>query len=60
VTWLRRDLILPMVVGLVLLLALTSAIWEFIQTGEFYMLSHRFLPDLVARFHASGRMRFIL
>jgi hypothetical protein len=53
-------LILPLVGGLVLLLALPFSIWEFIQTGEFYMLSHRFLPDLVARFHGPGRMRFIL
>jgi hypothetical protein len=57
---LSRHAILPAVVILVLLAALPFAVWEFIQTGEFYMLSHRFWPDLVARFHGPGRMRFIL
>jgi hypothetical protein len=55
----RRSL-LPTIVAVVLLAALPFAVWEFIQTGEFYMLSHRFLPDLVARFHGPGRLRFIL
>jgi hypothetical protein len=50
---------LPAVAILVLLAALPFAIWEFIQTGEFYILSHRFLPDLVARFYGPGRLRFI-
>jgi hypothetical protein len=44
---------------LVLLAALPFAVWEFIQTGELYLLSHRFLPDLVDRFHGPGRLRFI-
>jgi hypothetical protein len=57
---LSRHAILPAVVILVLLAALPFAVWEFIQTGEFYLLSHRFWPDLVARFHGPGRMRFIL
>lgn len=57
---LSKNSILPAVVTVVLLAALPFAICEFVQTGEFYMLSHRFLPDLVARFHGPGRMRFIL
>ena len=55
-----RDSVLPAIVILVLVAALPFAVWEFIQTGEFYLLSHRFWPDLVARFHGPGRMRFIL
>jgi hypothetical protein len=56
---LSRHSILPAVVILVLLVALPFAVWEFIQTGEFYMFSHRFWPDLVARLHGPGRLRFI-
>jgi hypothetical protein len=52
--------VLPAIVVLALVAALPFAVWEFIQTGEFYLLSHRFWPDLMARFHGPGRMRFIL
>jgi hypothetical protein len=55
-----RKSILPAVVIIALLAALPFAVWEFIQTGELYIFSHRFWPDLVARFHGPGRMRFIL
>ena len=55
-----RDSVLPAIVILALVAALPFAVREFIRTGEFYMLSHRFWPDLVARFHGPGRMRFIL
>ena len=55
-----RRAILPTAVIIVLLAALPFAAWEFIQTGEFYLLSRRFWPDVVARFHGPGRMRFIL
>jgi len=57
---LSRDSILPAVVIIALLAALPFATWEFIQTGELYIFSHRFWPDPVARFHGPGRMRFIM
>jgi len=33
---------------------------EFLKTGELYILSRRFLDDIVARIHGPGRLRFIL
>jgi hypothetical protein len=45
---------------LVLLETLPFVVWEFMQTGEVYIFSHRFWPDLVARLHEPGRMRFIM
>lgn len=56
----KRDTLLTLIVLGVLVAAIPFAVWEFIQTGEFYLLSHRFLPDIVARFHGPGRLRFIL
>jgi hypothetical protein len=56
---LSRDSILPAIV-IIVLLALPFAVWEFFQTGELYIFSHRFWPDLIARLHGPGRMRFIL
>src|SRR5689334_18706430 len=55
----RSSVLMAIVIG-VLLAATPFAVWEFIQTGEFYVLSHRFLRDIVARFHGPGRLRFIL
>jgi hypothetical protein len=55
-----RHSVLPAIVFLVLVAALPFAVLEFIRTGQLYMLSHRFWPDLVARLHGPGRMRFIL
>ena len=43
-----------------LLAAIPFAVWEFIHTRELYILSHRFLDDMVARLHGPGRLRFIL
>jgi hypothetical protein len=43
----------------VLLAATPFAVWEFVHTGELYVLSHRFVDDMVARLHGPGRMRFI-
>ena len=40
--------------------AIPFAVAEFLKTGEFYLLSERFLDDLVARLHGPGRLRFIL
>ena len=57
---LSRDSILPAIVIVALLATLPFVVWEFIQTGEVYIFSHRFWPDLVARFHGPGRMRFIM
>ncbi len=55
----RSSLLTAIVIG-VLLAAMPFAVWEFIQTRELYVLSQRFLPDIVARFHGPGRLRFIL
>jgi hypothetical protein len=55
----RSSVLMAIMIG-VLLAATPFAVWEFIQTGELYVLSHRFLPDIVARFHGPGRLRFIL
>ena len=44
----------------VLLAATPFAVWEFVRTGELYLLSHRLVDDMVARLHGPGRMRFIL
>ncbi|HTR61417.1 MAG TPA: hypothetical protein VMH37_06910 [Candidatus Binataceae bacterium] len=43
-----------------LIAAIPFAVWEFIHTGELYVLSHRFLDDMLARLHGPGRLRFIL
>jgi hypothetical protein len=52
--------VLTTLVITVLLAATPFAVWEFIQTGEFYLLSHRFVPEMIARLHGPGRLRFIL
>jgi hypothetical protein len=57
---LSRNSILPTIVIIVLVAALPFVIWEFIQTGELYIFSHRFWPDLIARLHGPGRLRFIM
>src|SRR6516164_9063279 len=57
---LSRKSILTAVVIIALLAALPFAIWEFIQTGELYIFSHRFWPDPIARLHGPGRMRFLM
>lgn len=40
--------------------AVPFAVAEFLKTGEFYILSRRFIDDMVARLHGPGRLRFIL
>jgi hypothetical protein len=55
-----RSSILSALVVFALAAAIPFAVWEFIHTGELYVLSHRFLEDIVARLHGPGRLRFIL
>jgi hypothetical protein len=55
-----RSSLLSTLVVIALAAAIPFAVWEFIHTGELYMLSHRFLEDIVARLHGPGRLRFIL
>ena len=55
-----RSTILAGLVILALVAAIPFAVWEFIHTGELYILSHRFIDDMVARLHGPGRLRFIL
>jgi hypothetical protein len=55
-----RSTILTGIVIVALLAALPFAVWEFIHTGELYVLSHRFIDDMMARLHGPGRLRFIL
>lgn len=56
----NRSSLLSALVAIALLGALPFAIWELIHTGELYILSRRFLDDIVARLHGPGRLRFIL
>lgn len=42
-----------------LLIATPFAVREFVHTGQLYVLSHRFMEDLVARLHGPGKMRFV-
>jgi hypothetical protein len=55
-----RSSILTAIVIVVLVVALPFAVVEFFKTGEFYLLSQRFLDDMLARLHGPGRLRFIL
>jgi hypothetical protein len=55
-----RSSVRTAIVIAVLLAATPFAFWEFIRTGELYVLSHRFVDDMVARLHGPGRVRFIL
>ncbi len=56
----NRSSILTTLVVIVLVGAVPFAISEFIHTGELYILTHRFLEDIVARLHGPGRFRFVL
>ncbi len=49
-----------MIVIAVLIAATPLAIIEFFEKGELYVLSQRFVDDMVARLHGPGRLRFIL
>ena len=55
-----RSSLLTALVIVALSVAVPFAVVEFIKTGEFYMLSHRFVDDMAARLHGPGRLRFIL
>jgi len=55
-----RSSLLTALVVIALVAAVPFAVWELIHTGELYILSHRFLDDIVARLHGPGRLRFIL
>jgi hypothetical protein len=57
---LTRSSILSALVVIALAAAIPFAVWEFVQTRELYILSHRFLDDIVARLHGPGRLRFIV
>ncbi len=56
----NRSSFLTALVVTALVAAVPFAVWEFIHTRELYILSHRFLDDIVARLHGPGRLRFIL
>ena len=56
----NRSSILSALVVIALVAAVPFAVWEFIHTGELYILTHRFLEDIVARLYGPGRLRFIL
>ena len=55
-----RSSFLTALVVIALVAALPFAVWEYLHTGELYILSHRFFEDVVARLHGPGRLRFIL
>jgi hypothetical protein len=55
----RRSFLTAIVV-ISLVAAVPFAVWEFVHTGELYLLSNRFPEDIVARLHRPGRLRFIL
>ena len=57
---LTRSSLLTALVIVALAVAVPFAVVEFIKTGEFYMLSHRFMDDMLARLRGPGRLRFIL
>jgi len=54
-----RSTLLTAIVIAVLIVATPFAVVEFFKTGEFYMLSRRFVDDMFARLHGPGRLRFI-
>jgi hypothetical protein len=54
-----RSSLLTAIVIAVLLVATPFAVWEFVKTGDLYMLSQRFVDEIVAPLHGPGRMRFI-
>jgi hypothetical protein len=54
-----RSSLLTAIVIAVLIAATPFAIAEFFRTGEIYILSRRFVDDMLARLHGPGRLRFI-
>ena len=59
-TFLTRSSFLTILVIVAVVVAIPFAVSEFFKTGEFYLLSQRFVDDLVARLHGPGRLRFLL
>jgi hypothetical protein len=55
-----RSSLLTAIVIIVLVAAVPFAVAELLKTGELYILSRRFVDDMVARLHGPGRLRFIL
>ena len=54
-----RSSLLTAIVIAVLIAAMPFAIAEFFRTGQIYILSRRFVDDMLARLHGPGRLRFI-
>ncbi len=54
-----RSAVLTAVVIAVLVAATPFAVADFFEKGELYILSRRFMDDLIARLHGPGRLRFI-
>jgi len=54
-----KSSLLTALVIVALIAATPFAVMEFFERGELYLLSHRFIDDLVARIHGPGRLRFI-
>lgn len=49
-----------MAIVIAVLVAVTPfALAEFVKSGELYVLSRRFVDDMLARLHGPGRLRFI-
>jgi len=55
-----RSAFLTALVVVALIAAVPLAVLELTRTGEFYIFSHRFAKDMVARLHGPGKLRFIL
>jgi hypothetical protein len=55
-----RSSFLTVIVIIALVAAVPFAVAEFLKTGELYILSRRFIDDMVARLNGPGRLRFIL
>jgi len=54
-----RSSVLTALVIAVLIATTPFAIAEFLKTGQIYILSPRFVHDMLARLHGPGRLRFI-
>jgi hypothetical protein len=57
---LSPSTVLIAIVIAVLVAATPFALAESIKNGEFFVLSRRFVDDMLARLHGPGRLRFIL
>jgi hypothetical protein len=59
-TSISRSTFLMALVVAVPVVAAPFAIAEFFRTGELYIVSRRFVDDMMARFRGPGRLRFIV